>query len=162
MQESGTVVDGASVIARSLRDPEAFSVLFSRYGSRIQRYVTRRIGPDAAEDVVAETFLLAFRQRDRYDVAHASALPWLYGIATNLTGRHRRNEIRSYNAVARAGADPVTEPFTDRVEAAVTASAAYRALAAALAALPPPWSSAWSPVTLAPAPRPRPARARRR
>jgi RNA polymerase sigma factor (sigma-70 family) len=137
MQESGTVIDDASVIARSLRDPEAFSVLFSRHGSRIQRYVTRRIGPDAAEDVVAETFLLAFRQRDRYDLAHASALPWLYGIATNLTGRYRRDEIRSYNAVARAGADPVTEPFTDRVDAAVTASAAHRALAAALAALAP-------------------------
>jgi RNA polymerase sigma-70 factor, ECF subfamily len=45
---------------------------------------------------VAETFLLAFHQRDRYDVAHASALPWLYGIATSPTGRHRRNEIRSY------------------------------------------------------------------
>lgn len=137
MQESGTVIDDASVIARSLRDPEAFSILFRRYGSRIQRYVTRRIGRDAAEDVVAETFLLAFRQRDRYDLAHASALPWLYGIATNLTGRHRRDEIRSYNAVARAGADPVTEPFTDRVDAAVTAGAAHRALAAALAALPP-------------------------
>lgn len=136
MQESGTVVDDACVIARSLRDPEAFSVLFSRYGPRIQRYVTRRIGPDAAEDVVAETFLLAFRQRGRYDLAHANALPWLYGIATNLTGRYRRDEIRFYSAVARAGADPVTEPFTDRVDAAVTAGAAHRALAAALAALP--------------------------
>ena len=86
---------------------------------------------------MAETFLLAFRQRDRYDLAHASALPWSYGIATNLTGRHRRDEIRSYNAVARAGADPVTEPFTDRFDVAVSAGAAHRALAAALAALPP-------------------------
>lgn len=136
MQESGTAVDDASVIARSLRDPEAFSILFSRYGPRIQRYVTRRIGSDAAEDVMAETFLLAFRQRDRYDLAHASALPWLYGIATNLTGRHRRDEILFYKAVARAGADPVTEPFTDRVDSAVTAGAAHRTLAAALAALP--------------------------
>lgn len=42
MQESGTASDDASVIARSLRDPQAFSVLFTRYGSRIQRYVTRR------------------------------------------------------------------------------------------------------------------------
>lgn len=85
MQESGTAIDDASVIARSLRDPEAFSILFVRHGARIQRYVTRRIGPDAAEDVVAETFLLAFRQRDRYDLAHASALPWLYGIASAST-----------------------------------------------------------------------------
>jgi acyl-CoA synthetase (AMP-forming)/AMP-acid ligase II len=39
-------------------------------------------------------------------------------------------------SMARTGADPVTEPFTDRVDAAVSASTANRALAAALAKLP--------------------------
>jgi RNA polymerase sigma-70 factor (ECF subfamily) len=137
MQDTGTTAaDDASVIARSQRDPEAFSILFRRHAPRIRRYVTRRIGPDAADDVVAETFLLAFRQRERYDPERANALPWLYGIATNLIGRHRRDEIQLYQAVARKGADPVTEPFTDRVDAAVTATAANRALAAALAKLP--------------------------
>jgi hypothetical protein len=31
--------------------------------------------------VVAETFLAAFHQRDRYDLECESARPWLYGIA---------------------------------------------------------------------------------
>jgi hypothetical protein len=44
-------------------------------------------------------------------------LPWLYGIATDLIGRHRRNEVRLYQAAARTRADPVTEPFTDRGKA---------------------------------------------
>lgn len=136
MQDLGTTTDDASVIARSRLEPEAFSILFRRHAPRIQRYVARRIGPDAAEDVVAETFLLAFRQRDRYDLTRGNALPWLYGIATNLVGRHRRDEIRLYQAVVRTGADPVAEQFTDRVDAAVSASAATRGLAAALAALP--------------------------
>jgi RNA polymerase sigma-70 factor (ECF subfamily) len=135
------VTDDASVIARSRHDPEAFSALFTRHAATIQRYVTRRLGPDAADDVVAETFLLAFRQRDSYDPARADALPWLYGIATNLIGRHRRAEIRLYRALARTGADPVTAPFTtasftDQVDAALSAGMARRQLAAALAKLP--------------------------
>jgi len=136
MQDAGAIPDDASVIARSRLEPEAFSVLFRRYAPPLKRYVTRRIGADAADDVVAETFLLAFRQRDRYDLTRGDVRPWLYGIATNLIARHRRDEIRLYQAVARTGADPVAEQFTDRVDAAVSASATSRGLAAALAALP--------------------------
>ncbi len=126
----------ADVIELSRREPEQFAVLFRRHAPQIQRYVLRRLGPDAADDVVAETFLLAFRQRDRYDLARLDARPWLYGIATNLIGRHRRAEIRQYRALARTGCDPVTEPFTDRVDDRVSAGAAGRRLAAALARLP--------------------------
>jgi RNA polymerase sigma-70 factor (ECF subfamily) len=97
--------------------------------------VVRRLGQDAADDIVAETFLLAFRQRDSYDQARPDARPWLYGIATNLIGQHRRAEIRLYRALARTGADPVTESFTDRIDDRVSASTASRRLAAALARL---------------------------
>jgi RNA polymerase sigma-70 factor (ECF subfamily) len=85
---------------------------------------------------VAEVFLTAFRQRHRYLPSQPDARPWLYGIATNLIGRHRRAEVRMYRALARTGADPVTEPFTDEVEARVTAAGTARPLAAALARLP--------------------------
>lgn len=81
------------------------------------------------------TFLLAFRQRNGYDPARSDARPWLYGIATNLMGRHRRAEIRLYRALARTGADPVTEPFTDRVDDRVSADHVSRQLATALARL---------------------------
>lgn len=126
----------AEVIRLSRHEPEAFEILFRRHAGHIQRYVTRRLGADAADDLVAETFMRAFRQRERYDLARADARPWLYGIATNLIGRHRRSEVRQYRALARTGTDPVTEPFTDRVDAAVSASAANKQLAAALAGLP--------------------------
>ena len=127
--------DDATVIEFSRHEPEQFTVLFRRHAPHIQRYVVRRLGADAADDIVAETFLLAFRQRDRYDLARTDARPWLYGIATNLIGRHRRAEIRLYRALARTGADPVTEPFTDRVDDRVSAEVASRQLAAALARL---------------------------
>jgi RNA polymerase sigma-70 factor (ECF subfamily) len=128
--------DDAAVIQLSRQEPEQFTVLFRRHAPHIQRYVVRRLGQDAADDIVAETFLLAFRHRDSYDQARADARPWLYGIATNLIGRHRRAEIRLYRALARTGADPVMEPFTDRVDDRVSASTASRRLAAGLARLP--------------------------
>src|ERR1700756_5283287 len=106
----------AAVIQLSRHEPEHFTVLFRRHAPHIQRYVARRLGQDAAEDIVAETFLLAFRQRDSYDCGRADARPWLYGVATNLIGRHRRAEIRLYHALARTGVDPVMEAFTDRVD----------------------------------------------
>ena len=127
--------DDATVIQLSRHEPEHFTVLFRRHAPHIQRYVVRRLGPDAADDIVAETFLLAFRQRNRYDPERADARPWLYGIATNLIGRHRRAEVRLYRALARTGADPVSEPFTDRIDDRVSAGQASRQLAAALARL---------------------------
>jgi RNA polymerase sigma factor (sigma-70 family) len=133
--EAATDADDAAVIQLSRHEPEYFTELFRRHAPYIQRYVVRRLGQDAADDIVAETFLLAFRQRDSYDQTRADARPWLYGIATNLIGQHRRAEIRLYRALARTGADPVTESFTDRIDDRVSASTASRRLAAALARL---------------------------
>jgi RNA polymerase sigma-70 factor (ECF subfamily) len=128
--------DDATIMARSIEEPECFAAVFRRHAPQIQRYVTRRIGADAADDVVAETFLAAFRQRGRYQHDRPDALPWLYGIATNLIGRHRRTELRQLRLLARTGADPVIEPFTDRVDAVVSADGAKARLGAALARLP--------------------------
>ncbi|MFI7112504.1 RNA polymerase sigma factor [Nonomuraea sp. NPDC050227] len=128
--------DDASHVQRSLHEPEAFAELFRRHASGITRYVTRRLGADAADDVVAETFLTAFRQRGRYDLSRPHARPWLYGIATNLMGRHVRTEVHQLRVLERTGADPVTASFTDRSDDRVSAAAARRRLAGALATLP--------------------------
>ncbi|MEU4542003.1 RNA polymerase sigma factor [Nonomuraea dietziae] len=129
--------DDAEVIDRARRDPAAFSVLFDRHAPALHRYVTRRLGDSLADDVVAETFLAAFRRLTRYDTAHRDARPWLYGIAANLIGKHRRAEVRAYLALARTGTDEVAESYADRVEARVSASAAHQELAEALAVLSP-------------------------
>lgn len=84
--------DDATLIAQSLRAPERFGVLFDRHAPAIFRYAARRLGPDAAGDIVAETFLTAFRARGRYDPAYLDAGPWLYGIATS-SGPYREELI---------------------------------------------------------------------
>ncbi|MFG1680533.1 RNA polymerase sigma factor [Nonomuraea sp. NPDC049269] len=128
--------DDAAVIARSRHEPEHFTTLFTRHAPALKRYVIRRLGPDPAEDIVAETFARAFQHRETYDLARDDARPWLYGIATNLIGRHRRHEISQYRALSRTGADSVTESFTDEVDQRVAADGARRRLAGALAGLP--------------------------
>jgi RNA polymerase sigma factor (sigma-70 family) len=127
--------DDATLIARSLLAPEQFGPLYDRHARAIFRYVTRRLGPDAADDIVAETFLTAFRLRDRYDTTQPNAAPWLFGIATRLIGRHRRNEVRFFRAIARTGVDPVAESVADRATERVAASAVRRQLSSALAGL---------------------------
>ncbi|MFE3455450.1 RNA polymerase sigma factor [Nonomuraea sp. NPDC059194] len=136
MGNDSRTADDTMVIAQSRQDPERFAVLFTRHAPAIKRYVIRRLGEDPAEDIVAETFITAFERRESYDMARGDALPWLYGIATNLIGRHRRREVTLYRALSRTGADSVTEPFTDQVDQRVAATALRRRLAAALAALP--------------------------
>ncbi len=90
-------------------------MLFDRHAPEISRYIARRLGPDAADDLVAETFLVAFRKRGHYDMACPDARPWLYGIATRLIGRHRRDEVRFFRAIARTGVDPVADPAAEPV-----------------------------------------------
>jgi len=128
--------DDAAVIESSRREPERFAVLFDRHAPHIHRYLARRAGHEVADDLVAETFLTAFAKRDRYDLSYTDARPWLYGIATNLVGQHRRDEVRQYRIRQAATAEPAMAGHAERVASDVTAQAMRPLLSAALAALP--------------------------
>jgi RNA polymerase sigma factor (sigma-70 family) len=125
----------SELIDRARREPEVFAAVYDRHAPAIHRYIARRLGPDLADDLMAETFLLAFRQRERYDLTRSDARPWLYGIATNLVRQHRRAEGRFWRALARSGVDPVVESPAERVSERVSAQGARRDIAAALVQL---------------------------
>ncbi|WP_067483977.1 RNA polymerase sigma factor [Actinomadura hibisca] len=131
-----SVYGDAELISRSHADPEAFAELFDRYAPMLYRYVSRRLGPEVAEDLVGETFLVAFGKRGKYDLAHPDARPWLFGIVTKLVARHHRSEAARYRALRRSPVDGAVESPADAVAAMVTASAVRPLLAEALAALP--------------------------
>src|SRR5271169_4347302 len=128
--------DDAAVIESSWREPERFAALFDRHAPHIYRYLARRAGREVADDLVAETFLVAFAKRDRYDIGYPDARPWLYGIATNLLGQHRRDEVRQYRIRQAAPSETEVPGHAERVAADVTAQAMRTLLDAALAALP--------------------------
>jgi RNA polymerase sigma-70 factor (ECF subfamily) len=79
--------------------------------------------------------LTAFRKRDRYDTTNPDARPWLYGIATNLVARHRRDEVRRYRLAKRAGSDPLAVDHADRVLADLTSRSVRSVLCDALLGL---------------------------
>ncbi|WP_214319897.1 RNA polymerase sigma factor [Nonomuraea sediminis] len=112
-----------------------FEEVFDAHFSEIHKYVAHRLGPDAAEDVVSDTFLVAFRKRAKFDPARATARAWLYGIATNLIGKHRRQEARALAALGRYGPEGDAPGHEDRVAARVSAQSLRPELARALAAL---------------------------
>lgn len=126
----------AKVIGRSGDEPECFSMIFDRYFDQIHRYAASRLGIGGADDIAADTFLVAFAQRARYDRSRPRARAWLYGIATNLIRRHRRTEVRMYSALARAGAAGDDDGLADRVADRVSAQRLRPELAAGLKKLP--------------------------
>jgi RNA polymerase sigma-70 factor (ECF subfamily) len=106
-----------------------FRRLFDEAYRPLLAYALRRGETQAdAEEVVAETLLVAWRRRADLP-AGAEALPWLYGVARRVLanqrrGRGRRRRLeRVLEPLARAAAGP--EQATEMAEAAralVTAS----------------------------------------
>lgn len=92
-----------SVILRSLEEPRAFGELFDRHAGTLHRFIARRADGVVADDVVGETFLRAFEQRDRFSQDREDALPWLFGVALalNVLRRHRRADLRFVPAAGR-------------------------------------------------------------
>ncbi|MGH3227145.1 MAG: RNA polymerase sigma factor [Streptosporangiaceae bacterium] len=129
-----TLSDG-DLIERSLADPGWFAAIFDRHADEILRYAHARLGPDLAEDVVAETFLAAFARRGRYDTARADARPWLYGIAVRQIGRHRRAGARQLRLLRSIPAEPAGEDLGGRAADRVTAEQLRPRLAAVLSGL---------------------------
>nr|WP_245974796.1 RNA polymerase sigma factor [Thermomonospora umbrina] len=130
----GRITD-AGLVEESWAVPERFAALFDRHSDEIHRYAARRVGPEAAEDVVGETFLTAFRKRRTYDVARPDARPWLYGIANLAVRQQRRAEARWLEAGARTPARDTAEAFDERSADRVTAEHLQPRLAEVLAGL---------------------------
>jgi RNA polymerase sigma factor (sigma-70 family) len=124
------------MIAASLADPVRFAGIFDRHIDHVRRFVIRRLGESRGDDVVSEVFRVAFERRGTFDVASGSALPWLYGIATNLVRREHRSHARRLAALGRADGrrELVGDPLVD-VAARLDARSELHDLGAALISL---------------------------
>jgi RNA polymerase sigma-70 factor (ECF subfamily) len=98
----------------STRRRERHAALFAEHHDAVWRYAVRRVGAAAAEDVVAETFLVAWR---RIDAVPAHELPWLLTVARNVVSNQTRGELRRRRLTLRltrefeaAADEPAREP----------------------------------------------------
>lgn len=78
-------------------DSERFERLFEDSFDSLYGYLARRVGPELARDLAAETFA----SRRRFDFERGEARAWLFGIAQNLLRRHYRDEERRLRLLAR-------------------------------------------------------------
>jgi RNA polymerase sigma-70 factor (ECF subfamily) len=124
----------AEVIGRSLGEPEAFGAIYDRHAPALLRFLSRRAGARIAEGLVGELFRIAFERRKTFDTSRSSALPWLYGIGSNLLLKHRRDEARRLRANARMAADDAVDGRSSA--RAIEARLLFPRVADAIEALP--------------------------
>jgi RNA polymerase sigma-70 factor (ECF subfamily) len=127
----------SDIIRRSIEIPSAFAELFERHAKVIGAFAARRIGRDAAQDIVSETFLVAFRRRRDFDPSSDSARPWLLGIASRLIGKHRGKEAAQWRAfeASAGGALTTSDGAIDAAAMRTDAAAELQQLAPRIAAL---------------------------
>lgn len=69
-----------------------FEALYRECADQVHAYALRRIAPAAADDVVNETFLVAWR---RLGEVPEHPLPWLLGVARRVLANRRRTDSRA-------------------------------------------------------------------
>jgi RNA polymerase sigma-70 factor (ECF subfamily) len=124
----GGVVSGTRPQGEPEReDPRRFEALFHRHADAVRAYALRRSDPDTAQEVVAETFAVAWRRRA---AVPDPALPWLLGVARRVLSNERRSrgraaalEVRLVREPASSADDPAGE-----VDARLSAQAALEGL----------------------------------
>ncbi|NUR82525.1 MAG: RNA polymerase sigma factor [Nonomuraea sp.] len=72
-------------------DRERFTTIYDECRQRVWAYVVSRAGRQVADEVVSETFAIAWR---RFDQLPDHPLPWLLGVARNVLRDNIRAEVR--------------------------------------------------------------------
>lgn len=96
-------------MSRRISDAERFEEFYRAHHAAVVRFVARRIDPTGAEEVVADTFAVAWRKLHEIPT---DALPWLYGVARNTlsnehrAARSRRDTAENVAAITSSSRDP--------------------------------------------------------
>jgi RNA polymerase sigma-70 factor (ECF subfamily) len=109
--DSGSEIRPLDAVAPTVRLEE----LFRHHYEAVAAYVARRATPDVVDDVLAETFLVAWR---RLEDVPDHALPWLLGVARKIIATQRRAAARRRSLLTKlsgAHARPAaSEPAADQ------------------------------------------------
>jgi RNA polymerase sigma factor (sigma-70 family) len=118
---------------RCVTQPEAFGELFERHARAVHAFCYWRTGDASlSEDLTSIVFLEAWSKRTSFTISGTGILPWLLGIANNVS----RNAIRSvkrYESTLRRvpreiGGTSDQDDVVGRLDAQNTLAAARRVL----------------------------------
>jgi RNA polymerase sigma-70 factor (ECF subfamily) len=98
-QVSPTVTDPDPSVGRRAR----LEALFDAHGKTVYAFARRRTGAADGDEVVSDTFLVAWR---RLDDVPTQALPWLLGVARRCLANQARGEARQYAVRLRLAGTP--------------------------------------------------------
>src|SRR3954451_19132406 len=118
------------MVAYQAGELAAFELLYGRLAAELRRYFPATAADGAAQDLVQETFLAIHRSRRTYQPP-LPVRPWVFGIARNILGRHRREAWRRSRTE-----DCDARPAEEMAVPAVALALEPRDLEAALARLP--------------------------
>lgn len=119
------------LIVRSWDEPEAFGTVFERHAEELLGYFARRtLDPEAAADLVAETFAEAFASRRRFRDQGLGGTGWLYGIARHQLSRFFRRGAVESRARRRLGMPErdLSPQDYDRIEELIDFAAVGKAI----------------------------------
>lgn len=73
---------------------ERFAALYRREHGDVLRFVARRAGPERAEDITHDAFLVAWRRLDELPAAPGDVRAWLFAVARGCLLNERRGISR--------------------------------------------------------------------
>jgi RNA polymerase sigma-70 factor (ECF subfamily) len=117
-------------------DREAFADLYEEYARAVYNHALRLTGDwSAAEEVMSETFLAAWRTRERLEPDGGSIKPWLLGITTHKAHNANRGLRRRLAFLAHRPAQPAVEDFADEAAGRIDDTRRLAVVRAALSRL---------------------------
>jgi RNA polymerase sigma-70 factor, ECF subfamily len=128
-------VDEATLLRRARQGDEgAFAELYARHHAPIYRYAARMCGPDAADDVLQETFVVVLERGQRFDPARGTFGAYLFGVARHMVLKQLGPKYQVPQVVGADAAAPAQPP--DALDA-LSERERSAALRVAIASLPP-------------------------
>ncbi|MDH4278654.1 MAG: RNA polymerase sigma factor [Acidimicrobiia bacterium] len=95
---------------------DEFRAIFHATHPKVVAYARRRADNTVADDVVAETFLVAWRRRSEL-MTMDNPLPWLYAVAGNQLRNQHRSANRHLRLVSKVAGQAATDTPVDSTPA---------------------------------------------
>ena len=126
------------LLMRSREDPEAFAAFYEQHAEPLLRFFARRtLDPEAAAELMSETFAEAFASRRRFKDRGQGASGWLYGIGKHQLSHYFRRGAVDARARRKLGMPERTVSTEDyeRIEELIDFEQVGRAIGQAFALL---------------------------